>query len=798
MQLVFLSARLPLTKTFVSNNGAVQASPYPHVSKVTSHHETVTTINDFHAKLLLHASAGNCLFGGELEQPLDNESRAGRTLKRDRTWVVFDFDRVAASDHTEVVAKYLPPECQNVSYIAQLSASMWRPDVKHWSGHIFMMLKEPKSETYIKQWVESLNFSLPALASQITLSDSLQALHWPLDRAANYCSKLIYIAPPKVFGYTPTIKNPIALVKKRNPSLAVNAFVPLDTVTIRQKINDMRRAAGLDEIEYATRIFEGEEVLLKSGEVTIHGLKASGDHYIRFNLNGGDSYAYFVDLRNPALIKNFKGEPFLKTEDAAPELWTSLRHKAPQIIQRPPLDDGDEVLAFYATNKGSKIHVGTHSPTKRKVTLNMASETSARAWLSEFGVHKKGFLPHHNLIFDPTTDVQYVPGAIDINQFSPTKYMGRNPMKTEPSTLLDIPTLAEKIMRSMLGDPTDEVFGHFMNWLAVIFKTRKKTGTAWILHGRTGTGKGSFIKYFLRPLFGDEYVRTINLPLVTSQFNAWIESALFVIVEESDVHSVDNSADAHAKLLHYISDEIIEINQKGVGTYAAKTYANFLFNTNKRTPATITKDDRRFNIAERQEKRLFFTPNELQALAAGVELDAFADVLERWPIDEGKAAMVIETSARSDVHEATTSINQLIAEAVMSGDLQYFVDRMPSETEAVADSRMGQRFNPLSMYRTLIDTYIDAAKRGKSTIVTEDDLFILFRTMIPDERFFQDSKVWRRRHFKGLGLDVDKRVRHPDDWKVRERGVVVKWRMPEDLPEHVDTTNVKSIKRGRK
>src|SRR5690606_16401235 len=114
------------------------------------------------------------------------ESRAGKTANTPRSWVVFDFDKVEGTTHEEVVEKYLPAECQNVSYVAQLSSSMWRPDTTTWSGHIFMLLKSETAELRVRQWFEHLNFTVPALATQLKLSDSLQALHWPLDRTVAY------------------------------------------------------------------------------------------------------------------------------------------------------------------------------------------------------------------------------------------------------------------------------------------------------------------------------------------------------------------------------------------------------------------------------------------------------------------------------------------------------------------------------------------------------------------------------------------------------------------------------------
>lgn len=796
MHIVFLGSRLPLTKTFVQNGTVLTASPYPQVSKVSSYHEQASNLAEFQALLERHAKQEHCLFNGQLTTPLHNESRAGKTKAGKREWVVFDFDKVEARDAADVVAKYLPAECQGVSYVAQLSASMFRPDTTLWSGHIFMLLREPIEAMRLKQWFEYLNFNLPALSSSLSLSDSLQALHWPLDRTVAYDSKLIYIAPPKCYGFEPAIKQHITLVKKRQSHLVIPSFTPIDQHQIRLKINELRRNIGEPEIDYDLTTYEGHEMLRKTGICDISGIKTSGDHYIRFNLNGGDSYAYFIDLRNPDIIRNFKGEPFLKTADAAPDLYKALRKAAPRAVSKPPLDDGAEVLAFYATNRGAAIKTGVYEPITQKLRLDDSTPTAARAWLSEYGLVQKCDLPHMDLVFDPTSDIQYIPGRTFINTFRVTPYMTRTRSSDTPSKLADLPPTTRKVFFSMLGNPSDEVFEHFLNWLAFIFQRREKAQTAWVFSGRTGTGKGSFVKYFLRPLFGPEHVRTIQFPLLTTQFNGYLENCLFLICEEADMNTVQNKAELNAKIRHYITDSPIEINQKGVKTGPQDSFCNLIFMANERTAVSVTGDDRRLNIAERQEAQLHLTPNELRVLGNGEELEQLADILQRWPVDAYRVTRVIDSQARQDMHEATTQINQLIAEAVMKGDLQFFIDRTPTDAEAQAD--FYNRFNPIGMYKALLETCMEAARKQQPMVLTSEQLFVLFRTMIPDTKYFQDNKTWRNRHFKQLGLNIDSQHRLAGAWNKKVRGVKVDWQVPEDMPAQSADGKVVPIKKGNK
>lgn len=777
---MFLSSRLPLTKTFAKTNGLMAATPYPHVSKVTSHHETANDLASFYSLLVEHSKKGHCLFRGHLTRPLKAESRAGLTAKSPHHWVVFDFDKVPARDAADVIKTYLPKECQDVSYIVQLSASMFRPDNELWSGHIFMLLKEPIEERRLRQWFEYLNFTVPALSDALGLSDSEQALRWPLDRTVAYSSKLIFIAPPKCHGFKPAIDQAITLVKKKRSHLVIPEFTPLGSDAIRDRVNSLRNAIGLAPLQYQLTPFEGQYVLDDAEEITVHDIKTSGDHYIRFNLNGGDSYAYFIDLRKPELIRNFKGEPYLKTEEAAPDLWKSLRKVAPRAVARPALDDGIEVLAFYATNQASAVKIGQYDHGTQTLTLNNSNERAAKAWQQEYGVVATGLLQHMDLVFDPNCDVQYVTGTTQINRFKATRYMLMAKSSERATSIADVPPVFDKCMRSMLGNPTDEHYAHFLNWLAFIFKFRKKTTTAWVLSGTEGTGKGTFVKYLLKPLFGEENVSVVQYGLLNQEFNAWLETALFVIFEEADMNGVDNQASLGAKLRHYITDDPIEIRKMRTDPYPAPNYANFFFMSNKRTAVQVSASDRRFNIAEWQDQRWYPTPNELKSLQHGMELERMADVLHRWPVDELKVTQLIDTETRAAVHEATTTINQQIADAVVQGNLQFFLDRIPSETEAAAD--FFNKFNPIGMYKGVLDRFIAEATAGRTSIVQDEQLFVLFRTLIPDTRYFQDSKTWRKRHYKSLGIDIDKQVRDPADYKRRTRGLLVEWKLSADTP----------------
>lgn len=796
MRIVFLSAKLPLTKTIVHASGMYTVAPYPHVSKLTSYHEEAANLGEFETLLHTHAEQSHCLFNGQLQQPLSAESRAGKTLKgAARDWVVFDFDKVKADSAEQVIADYLPPECHGVTYIEQQSASMFRLDATAWSGHIFMQLKVPATEALLKSWFESINFTLPALEQQITLTESGIALHWPLDRTAAQDSKLIYIAPPICHGFTPAVdaRHAIKVVKKRQKVLSIAPFAPIERAQIEAKVGALRTAAGLSQRTLATRRFEDGEILVDAEPGSITDVKVMGDHYIKFNLNGGDSLGYWIDLRNPAVIKNFKGEPWLLTKDVDEKFYKKLAGIAPSAIAKPALDEGGEVLAFFATNEEARVKTGTWAPASRELRLDTSNLTAAQAWLAAFGVLQRGLLPHYDVVFDPQSDVQYVEGHPVINTFRRTDYMARAKSSTQASTIDMIPPVIRKTMKSMLGDTDDSLTQHYMNWLAAIFQQRKKTGTAWVLSGIEGTGKSKFVECVLAPIFGSSVVRSSLFTLAQTQFNAYLDGALIVVFEEATLSAVENNAELMAKLKHWITDTTIAIHAKGCDPVQKQSFVNFIFNSNDRNPVVSSDTNRRFNFANRQEQRLLFTPNEYLVLARGEELDTFADVLQRWPIDEAALLRVVETDTAKLIHEQTTPINGLIAEAIRQGDIEFFLDRMPSDAEAAGDFH--GRFNPIGLFRGLVDSIC----AGEHDYLTYEDMYVLFRTLIPDSRFFQDSKTWRMRHFNALGLKC-KRMRVDAD--SRAYGMSVTWRIPQELKRKVKRAskddNVVGIKAKRR
>lgn len=724
------------------------------------------------AALRKHADLGHCLFNGQLKVPLQHESRAGKTLRgTEREWIVFDFDKVACDS----VEELLPAVCRDVSYIVQKSTSMFISD-QFFSGHVFMLLERPTTEEELKNWYEKINFDNPILKSQLALTGSKVALHWPLDRSGAYDSKLIYIAPPKLVDVKPLLlpEDAISFVKKKRQRFTIPKFERVEKYLIDKVVNDLRVNEGLVARDLTTRPFLDGEILLKADKALISGVKNIGEHYIKFNLGDGDSMGYWIDLRNPQVIKNFKGEAYMKTEEVDEVFFKALAKEARKIIQRDPLDEGTEILAFFSTEDEAEVTTGMWCPTTRFLRLNKSNLSAAAAWLATYGILKPGYLDHYDVKFDPTDlSPQYISARPYINRFSPTNYM-MTKKSGKPSSLKQMPPTIGKTIRSIVGGD-EEILERFINWLAFTFQTRTKTETAWVMHGVEGIGKGNFADYVLKPLFGKNLVRNVQFGLASGQFNDFLDGALFVIFEESSMSAVNNQADLMMKLKHWITEDSITINAKNKQPIEIHNYSNFLFFSNERNVVQISGSNRRFNVCPRQEEKIFPLPNEMVILKEHVELADFAQLLADWPVNEKLVRDVIKTEAAEFMHEMTSPISAQIAEAILRGDIQYFIDRQPSDIEATADFGPNQT-NTLSLYKDQIDQVL----AGKLDVLVKEHLYIFFRTLLPDPRYFSNSPRHRDRFYAQNGLNVKQ------TWsaatKTNLRGIKIDWKRAERPP----------------
>jgi hypothetical protein len=266
-----------------------------------------------------------------------------------------------------------------------------------------------------------------------------------------------------------------------------------------------------------------------------------------------------------------------------------------------------------------------------------------------------------------------------LNTFSPSGYMYLHPTLKEDGTIkTPLPATANSlrdiapnicyILENLLNDK-GKVFTHFVNWLAFILRFRGKTQTAWLMHGVPGTGKGLLFNYVLRPLLGVTNVSKLPNE-INPRFPPSVDKSLLILGDELDVGSMQKSKGKQImdSLKAWITEDEIVYAQKFEDEAKKRNPCNFIFFSNRSVPIVIEPKDRRFNVAERQNKPINVDKLEIERELMN-EVGVFAQWLFNIELDLYQVKTPIKTKAKSALIKATASVAELVSEAINKGDI---------------------------------------------------------------------------------------------------------------------------------
>ena len=325
MQFVFLESSngLRLTK----HVSTTETKSYPNVKDVTSYHcdvePSAAGLKELTSLFLEHSAGGRCLLKGPLKKQLTNESRRGQSDKLAYSeYIVLDLDGLYVDGYkhkapitskevkrlAKLVMSQMPAVFQDVSYIAQASSSMGMKGDRV-SLHIYILLQVPLPPKTIKLWLKHINHTVELFRSQIELSSTGQSLKYPLDLSVADNSKLIFIAAP---DFDDEKLNPfksnddrVVFVDNGQPTVdlapLLNDISPEAVFTDGVKIkDDLRKKVGLKprQAKITTSTINNEimDVLTNPDKMSINVIDTTSLPYVRCNINGGDSGAYWFNI----------------------------------------------------------------------------------------------------------------------------------------------------------------------------------------------------------------------------------------------------------------------------------------------------------------------------------------------------------------------------------------------------------------------------------------------------------------------------------------------------------------------
>lgn len=716
MQLHFLKADVPLTKSYTLKQGNIETNAYPAVMNFTSMDVSVKDLNEFATEIRKYAALRHCLLKGQLGRPLVNESRAGSTESGAMTdWVCLDVDGVDAKTPDDFMAMI---DMADLSYVVQYSASYQIKD-QLLRCHIFLQLSKPMPAPLLKQWLKDLNFIVPELNAGLSLTKTHMALRWPLDITTCQNDKLIYIAPPTLNGVKDPFKTGrlgqrIQFVKKRVQLLGIKTQISSTSDNREreiEKINELRELAGVPARKYTYKMHGALEILAKPDSAVITEMRQERG-FVYFNLNGGDSWAYYHPEDNPDFIHNFKGEPAYLTKELLPEYWAQLVGQASRTSST-----GVTYLAFLDKRSGS-YQRGTYDNGTDVLDLYIAkNETQVRHFAKQVGLPLGDYIPEWEVSFDPHDNVRVDLPNRTINTFVPTVYMTNVPkgVKAVPKTIM-------KVIDHALGnDPA--ITAHFLNWLAFILQERAQTKTAWLLHGTQGTGKGILMNNILRPLFGFNQTAARRMEEFNEPYNGYMEQAFIVFVDEVQTSALKNERGVIAKLKNFITEEKVVIRQMYQSGYEAQNYSNWIFASNMPDPISIEQGDRRFNVGAYQGQKLQITKAEIEQIHK--ELQQFHDYLQLLKIDVAAVSTPLETESRQTLIDISEEVMDTVVGNLLGGNMSYFVEALPTN-DAYKSNML--KFNAVEDYKKVLEDLMTraVATRNSHCNISRDELHTLF------------------------------------------------------------------------
>lgn len=820
MKLTFIQAHQkvgPLRKRI--GYGAELDRNYPNARRVTSSEVELPdkeALKAYRDELCKSALQGKALLKGSLTEPLVNASRKGKADKTEKTrTLILDVDGMSCDkfkagpktqedviEAAEQVLKLLPDELSQVSYMAMASSSFGTKD-KEFGLHIHMLLTDAVDPKFLKLWLRSLNFTRQGIYEKLDLQPTKMAVKSIVDECLAEPTRIVYIAPPD-FG--PKVKNPFS--NEENRFVVVDKkfeYLNLDPLLseLDRQINVVRRQER-EKLKELQELYGIESRRYKKENMTVAGvthpvitdpenmmftMAGYDNNFVRYNLPGGKSGAYWVRRDNPEIMYCFKPseEPFLFSK-ADPEAYERHIEQFGEGYEERAQDDG-EVLKLQTRlvidNETGKYTVLEHDIESDEIVtaLHKTAETGTH-YLRSRGVAVPDPVPDLYVRANPTMQGAYYieDGKQCANTFRPTAFLKLpaveelKPVRQYGMGWLlyqDCPHLAEIILHS-LGDDFD-CFEHFINWLAYIFQTRDKAKTAWMLWGTQGTGKGLLFSKILQPLFGREYTQSVMLHKITGDmFDDWLNGQLILFIDE---FNMNNGTKAEAvKTANMLKNMITEpetlIRGMQVSNRKVRQFLNMIFATNDHD-ALGMDDKRRLNICPRQERmiRARWNPNptgEDEIFSSGLvdadeqtdlfdeiveaELPAMAVFLASFEVSRSNVIKVLQNDAKREAIESgMTSVETFFAN-LSRGNYAAFAEILDMPIEGLEPAKLSR----LRAAKAVLSNIAPHVNLGKPVFVRVEDLRIIYSQL----RGVDESANAMSRKLKAHGV-ATKKSRNP-------------------------------------
>lgn len=165
-----------------------------------------------------------------------------------------------------------------------------------------------------------------------------------------------------------------------------------------------------------------------------------------------------------------------------------------------------------------------------------------------------------------------------------------------------------------------EIFRWVLDWMAWLVqnKGQERPGTAIVLRGSQGTGKGTFVEPFGH-VFGSHFLHITQQVHFAGRFTEHFKNVILAFVDEA-LWAGDRKAEGHIKGL--ITEPTVLIEPKFVNPYPVKNHVNFIFASNSDWIVPTGLEERRFLAlhvsSDRKRDYQYFSTIKKQMATGGV------------------------------------------------------------------------------------------------------------------------------------------------------------------------------------
>ena len=156
-------------------------------------------------------------------------------------------------------------------------------------------------------------------------------------------------------------------------------------------------------------------------------------------------------------------------------------------------------------------------------------------------------------------------------------------------------------IRENIANGDVSAYEYIIAWMAdVVQNPDNLVGTALVLRGQMGVGKGVFANQF-GALFGKHYMSLNQSNQLVGRFNGHFKNAVLLHADEA-FWGGDKQAEGTLKSL--VTEPYITIEEKGINAFTMKNYLHMIFSTNNDWAVPAGTRERRFCVLDVGEKRM--------------------------------------------------------------------------------------------------------------------------------------------------------------------------------------------------